>query len=288
MLTRNQYLNHHLNTNSDGTFINPAENSDYNQHYHHQLGGGGERGGETNNSGASVPSYLSGPKVCRNPYPISRNKSGYDESEPPGHLKNNNGNASSGNNNDFDDTMSNHEDHDSSVKDLSPQMAHNSKRIHKSTAYQNGNNNNNYVDNCEMVDKSKLHSFDYLNNNNNNNSNNNSNPCGNMIRARHFDEIQANEDPSSLMENGHRDYHRGSENRQQTNSEEQTRLNNDDSTALSAEITLRTYPSSEDLNQQTNSSEQGEKITSGSDDEGEELIANFMKMIVDVIHCQIT
>lgn len=147
-------------------------------------------------------------------------------------------------NGDYDETMSNNDDN-CSVKDLSPGTENGSKLSNDPKGYEMRTN---YPDNCDIAGQMNKHQYEYLNSNNNA-----------AIRPRNFKDIQS---PTE-------------------NSEGQTYLENMDRTQQGEERlakesgngevgnNLRTYPSSEDLNQTASSEHGGEKITSGSDDEGE-------------------
>lgn len=152
-------------------------------------------------------------------------------------------------NGDYDETMSNNDDN-SSVKDLSP-GTENGNKITNSKGYAPHAIRGPYSDNCDMVGKSH---YEYSNNNNNNTA----------IRPRNFKEMQVtaeNTEGTNYLENMDR-----------VQSEEGSHRHSKDVTG-NGEVSgsLRTYPSSEDLNQTVSSEHGGEKITSGSDDEGERI-----------------
>lgn len=143
-------------------------------------------------------------------------------------------------NGDYDETMSNNDDN-SSMKDLSPGVESSKLVVN---AHQMRNSSSAYADNCDMppgqVNKSSAN-YDY---------------AGNAIRARSFKDMQSPAESSEGTDAGTNHYMEGQEGEKDTGNGE---VGNN----------LRTYPSSEDLNQTMSSEHGGEKITSGSDDEGE-------------------
>lgn len=145
-------------------------------------------------------------------------------------------------NGDYDETMSNNDDN-SSMKDLSP-GTETSKLINDPKVYPHAMRNT-YADNCDM----NKAGYDY---------------AGNAIRARSFKDMQ---NPAESAEGGEVG---GMPNYmdQGQEGEENHRLMAKDSGNGEGGNNLRTYPSSEDLNQTISSEHGGEKITSGSDDEG--------------------
>ena len=135
----------------------------------------------------------------------------------------------------YEETMSNNEDN-SSTKDLSP-GTETAKGMRSS-----------YADNC---DKGSYETY-----------------AGNAIRARNFKEMQSpTESSEGTGEGGMGNYMEGMENRAQDGEE----VHRKEAGGGNGEAggNLRSYPSSEDLNQTISSEHGGENITSGSDDEGE-------------------
>lgn len=152
-------------------------------------------------------------------------------------------------NGDYDETMSNNDDN-SSMKDLSPGTEP-GKSINDPKAYSQAMRNS-YADNCDMPVSHKT-GYDY---------------AGNAIRARSFKDMQSAGESSEGADVGSMPSYmeRGPE------AEENHRLLDSAKDSGNGEVgtanNLRTYASSEDLNQTISSEHGGEKITSGSDDEG--------------------
>lgn len=140
---------------------------------------------------------------------------------------------------DYDETISNNDDN-SNMKDLSPVT--DSSKLDDPKAYTQSMRTPSYANNS---DKSN---YDY---------------AGNAIRARNFKDMQSPAESSEGTEVGVGNYQMEAH-----DSEENHRLSKDGGNGELGN-NLRTYPSSEDLNQTMSSDHGGEKITSGSDDEGE-------------------
>lgn len=148
-------------------------------------------------------------------------------------------------NGDYDETMSNNEDN-VSIKDLSPGVENSEIN---GGAGPKGYGQSPFAENCDQKGKPN---YDY---------------AGNPIRARNFKEMQSPGDGSEQgaaesgggLANNYMEGHGGEEVLNRLPKESSANGGNG----------LRTYPSSEDLNQTVSSDHNGEKITSGSDDEGE-------------------
>lgn len=160
-------------------------------------------------------------------------------------------------NGEYDETMSNNEDN-CSVKDLSPGLQ-GSKGTDPSKGYSQALRV--YADSCDISSTAQMNKPSY--------------ECSaNGIRPRNFKDMQSpsgdgmemvggpatNEGLVGYMERG--EQQQGEEHRRIGKGSEGAINNNNNGD------NLRTYSSSEDLNQTISSEHGGEKITSGSDDEG--------------------
>lgn len=149
-------------------------------------------------------------------------------------------------NGDYDDTMSNNDDN-ASIKDLSPGTESNINKLReaKTYAHQMRTTTSYPENNCDMAKSG----YDYQ---------------GNIIRARNFKEMQGPTDSSEGLDGAAGPYPMETQEERDEN-----QLHRMGKETGNGDGGLRTYPSSEDLNQTVSSEHGGEKITSGSDDEGE-------------------
>lgn len=143
--------------------------------------------------------------------------------------------------------MSNNDDN-SSLKDLSP-GTENSAKMNTSKGYPHSIRTS-YQDNCDLPAQMDRNNYEYS--------------ANNAIRARNFKDMTSPVDGvegANYLENMDHGGQQGEENHRLAKEPGNGEVGNN----------LRTYPSSEDLNQTASSDHGGEKITSGSDDEGERI-----------------